>query len=79
MSSFYLTLPSNSGNIKYFSNNKNNSWKNRLETRSDLESEWGVGLNSIQSTARFSLVQLPEKTQRQQYTPDDRSNQSSEW
>ena len=44
---FYLTLPSNDGSLKYFPDNKNNSWKNRLDKRIDLEGEWEVGLSSI--------------------------------
>ena len=44
---FYLTLPSNDGSLKYFPDNKNNSWKNRLDKRIDLEGEWEVELSSI--------------------------------
>ena len=47
MSDFYLTLPSNDGSVKYFPGNSNNSWKNRLNKRLDLEGEWEVGMSSI--------------------------------
>ena len=55
MDSFYLTLPSNDGSIKYFPGNTNNSWKNRLNKRLDLEGDWGVGMSSI-SLPRESLL-----------------------
>ena len=44
---FYATLPSNDGSIKYYPQNTNHSWKNRLSHRIDLEGDWEVGLASI--------------------------------
>ena len=44
---FYVTLPSNDGSIKYYPQNTNHSWKNRLSHRIDLEGIWEVGLASI--------------------------------
>ncbi|CAH3124008.1 unnamed protein product [Pocillopora meandrina] len=34
---FYVTLPSNDGSIKYYPQNTNHSWKNRLSHRINLE------------------------------------------
>lgn len=42
---FYIKLPCNDGSKKYFPNNTNNSWKNKLAKRIDLE--WEVGLSGI--------------------------------
>ena len=47
MSNFYLTLPSNNGSVKYFPGNANNSWKNRLDKRLDLDGQWDVGMSNI--------------------------------
>ena len=47
MDSFYLTLPSNDGSVKYFPGNTHNSWKNQLKSRIDLQGKWEVGLASI--------------------------------
>ena len=47
MNHFYVTLPSNDGSIKYYPQNTNHSWKNRLSHRIDLEGHWEVGLASI--------------------------------
>ena len=44
---FYVTLPSNDGSIKYYPQNTNHSWKNRLSHHIDLEGDWEVGLASI--------------------------------
>ena len=47
MNHFYVTLPSNDGSIKYYRQNTNHSWKNRLLHRINLEGDWEVGLASI--------------------------------
>ena len=47
MNHFYVTLPSNDCSIKYYPQNTNHSWKNRLSHRIDLEGDWEVGLASI--------------------------------
>ena len=44
---FYVTLPSNDGSIKYYPQNTNHSWKNRLSHHIDLEGDREVGLASI--------------------------------
>ena len=47
MDSFYLTLSSNDGSIRYFPGNTNSYWKNQLNSRIDLQGDWVVGLSSM--------------------------------
>ena len=47
MNHFYVTLPSNDGSIKYYRQNTNHSWKNRLLHRINLGGDWEVGLASL--------------------------------
>ena len=45
---FYITLPSNGAvSMNEFPNNKNNSWKTRLNRPIKLEGEWEVGLVNV--------------------------------
>ena len=58
---FYITLPSNDGSKKYFPNNPNNSWKNKLAKRIDLEGEYRVGLSSTEFNEFFTEVEFRTK------------------
>ena len=53
---FYLTLPSNGAiSTREFPNNRNNSWKTRLNRPLKLEGEWEVGLVNISYPSESKL------------------------
>ncbi|PFX12036.1 hypothetical protein AWC38_SpisGene24065 [Stylophora pistillata] len=56
MNNFYMTLPSNDGSVEYFPGNTNNSGKNRLNKRLDLEGEYEVGMSSISLPPESLLI-----------------------
>ncbi|PFX19071.1 hypothetical protein AWC38_SpisGene16508 [Stylophora pistillata] len=49
---FCLTLPSNDASKKYYPENPNRSWKNRLDRTIRLEGTWQVGLSSLSVPTR---------------------------
>ena len=54
---FYLTLPSNGAiSMSEYPNNRNNSWKTRLNRRIRLNGEWEVGLANVSYPSESRLT-----------------------
>ena len=72
MSTFYVTLPSNSS-MEYFPNNTLSNYGTKLPQPFDLKREWEVGLSEIQF--RKTWYNLNEKESRLHVTMYDENQQ----